>query len=82
MLGKAKVVIVVLALTTALAASNQEKAQALIVRRSAIPGRVIVLDLGLHFATAIRMSEPVSSVVAGDPGLFKVEHSERALGVD
>ena len=79
MLGKAKVVIAVLALAspTALAASNQEKPQALIVRRSAIPGRVIILDLGLHFATAIRMSEPVSSVVAGDPALFKVEHSER-----
>jgi hypothetical protein len=79
MLGKAQVVIAVLALAspTALAASNQEKPQALIVRRSAIPGRVIVLDLGLHFATAIRMSEPVSSVVAGDPALFKVEHSER-----
>ena len=79
MLGKAKVVIAVLALAspTALAASNQEKPQALIVRRSAIPGRVIVLDLGLHFATAIRISEPVSSVVAGDPALFKVEHSER-----
>lgn len=79
MLGKAKVVIAVLALAspTALANSNQEKPQALIVRRSAIPRRVIVLDLGLHFATAIRMSEPVSSVVVGDPALFKVEHSER-----
>ena len=79
MLGKAKVVIAVLALASpaALAASNLEEPQALIVKRSAIPGRVIILDLGLHFATAIRMSEPVSSVVAGDPTLFKVEHSEK-----
>lgn len=79
MLGNTGIVIAVLALAspTALAASSQEKPQALIVRRSAIPGRVIILELGLHFATAIRMSEPVSSVVAGDPTLFKVEHSEK-----
>ena len=79
MLGNTGVVIAVLALVspTALAASSQEKPRVLIVRRSAVPGRVIILELGLHFATAIRMSEPVSSVVAGDPTLFKVEYSEK-----
>ena len=79
MRGKTRVVIAVLTLASplAFAASGQEKPQPLIVRRSAIPGRVIILDLRLHFATAIRVSEPVSSVVAGDPALFKVEHSEK-----
>ena len=40
-------------------------------------GKVTVLDLGLHFATTIQMPEPVSSVVVGDPTLFKVEHSDK-----
>src|SRR5262249_18686907 len=29
-----------------------------------------------HFVTAIRVPEPVNSVVVGDPALFQVEHSE------
>jgi hypothetical protein len=79
MLGNARVAVAVfvLAVPTVLVASSQERPQPLIVRRSAVPGRVIILNLGLHFATAIRMAEPVSSVVAGDPALFRVEHSER-----
>jgi hypothetical protein len=40
-------------------------------------GKVTVLELGLHFATTIQMPEPVSSVVVGDPTLFKVEHSDK-----
>jgi hypothetical protein len=36
-----------------------------------------VLNVGLHFATAIRLPETVSSVVVGDPARFKVEHSEK-----
>lgn len=48
-----------------------------IIAKPIVDGKVIVLDLGLHFATTIRMPEPVSSVVVGDPTLFKVEHSEK-----
>ena len=36
-----------------------------------------MLNLDLHFTTAIRLPEAVSSVVVGDPALFKVEHSEK-----
>jgi hypothetical protein len=75
--SKVAAALLALAIPTALAASSQERLQPLIVRRSAIPGRVMILNLGLRFATAIRTSEPVSSVVAGDPTLFKVEHSEK-----
>jgi hypothetical protein len=75
--SKVAAALLALAIPTALAASSQEKLQPLIVKRSAIRGRVMVLNLGLRFATAIRTSEPVSSVVAGDPTLFKVEHSEK-----
>jgi hypothetical protein len=48
-----------------------------IITKPIVDGKVVVLDLGLHFATTIRMPEPVSSVVVGDPTLFKVEHSEK-----
>src|SRR5256886_16203066 len=48
-----------------------------IITKPIVDGKVIVLDLGLHFATTIRMPEPVSSVVVGDPTLFKVEHSDK-----
>jgi hypothetical protein len=40
-------------------------------------GRVTVVEVAGHFVTAIRVPEPVNSVVVGDPALFQVEHSER-----
>jgi hypothetical protein len=48
-----------------------------ILRRSIVPGKIVVLNVGLHLATAIRLPEAVSSVVLGDPARFKVEHSEK-----
>jgi hypothetical protein len=48
-----------------------------IVRQPFVTGKVVVLDLGSHFVTTIRMPEAVSSVVVGDPTLFKVEHSDK-----
>src|SRR5213080_2602195 len=48
-----------------------------ILIKPVLNGKVTVLDLGLHFATTIQMPEPVSSVVVGDPALFKVEHSDK-----
>lgn len=48
-----------------------------IVRKQLVTGKVNVVDVGLHFSTAIRLPEAVSSVVVGDPALFKVEHSEK-----
>ncbi|MBV9341024.1 MAG: hypothetical protein JO159_09065 [Acidobacteria bacterium] len=39
--------------------------------------RFRTIDLTPHFVTTIRVSEPVNSVIVGDPALFQVEHSER-----
>jgi hypothetical protein len=38
--------------------------------------KITIVDIVPHFVTAIRVPEPVSSVVVGDPALFQVEHSE------
>jgi len=48
-----------------------------VVRKSLASGKVVVLDLESRFVSTIRMPEAVSSVVVGDPTLFKVEHSEK-----
>jgi hypothetical protein len=38
--------------------------------------KITTIELTPHFVTTIRLPEPVSSVVVGDPALFQVEHSE------
>jgi hypothetical protein len=38
--------------------------------------KITIVDVIPHFATTIRVPEPVNSVVVGDPALFQVEHSE------
>jgi hypothetical protein len=48
-----------------------------IVSKPAVGGHVTVVEVRTHFVTAIRVPEPVNSVVVGDPSLFQVEHSER-----
>ena len=40
-------------------------------------GQVTTVYLAPRFATAIRMPEPVNSVMVGDPGSFSAEHSDR-----
>jgi len=40
-------------------------------------GQVTTVYLAPRYATAIRLPEPVNSVVVGDPGSFSAEHSER-----
>jgi hypothetical protein len=40
-------------------------------------GQVNTVYLAPRYATAIRMPEPVNSVVVGDPGSFSAEHSDR-----
>jgi len=42
-----------------------------------VDAKVTVVRLAPRFTTAIRMSEPVSSVVVGDPASFQAEHSEQ-----
>ncbi len=44
---------------------------------SGFTDQVTVAEVAAHFVTAIRVPEPVSSVVVGDPALFQVEHSDR-----
>jgi hypothetical protein len=48
-----------------------------VVVRAAQEGKVTVVQTAPHFTTAIRMYEPVNSVVVGDPATFAAEHSER-----
>src|SRR5258708_29314631 len=44
--------------------------------RTAADGKVMVVDIAAHFVTAVRLPEPVNSVVVGDPTLFQVEYNE------
>jgi len=48
-----------------------------VLTKSGPEGRVTEVEVAAHFVTAIRMPEPVNSVVVGDPELFEVEHSDK-----
>jgi len=48
-----------------------------VLNKSGPGGRVTEIDVAAHFVTAIRMPEPVNSVVVGDPEFFQVEHSDK-----
>jgi hypothetical protein len=48
-----------------------------VVGRPIRDGQVTTVYLAPRYATAIRMPEPVNSVVVGDPGSFSAEHSDR-----
>ena len=50
--------------------------QARIVNLSIDPEQVVVLHLRPGYVSSVRVLEEVSSVVLGDPGAFKGEHSE------
>src|SRR2546425_8889712 len=43
--------------------------------RVIIEGRISMLRLSPRFTTTVRLPEPVSSIVVGDPNLFQAEHS-------
>lgn len=59
-----------------LAARQSELPQARILNLSVDPAQVLVLHLRPGFVSSVRVLEEVSSVVLGDPGAFKAEHSE------
>ena len=63
------------------AAPASEPAQAqvepVILARSSLDDKVVVLRVAPRIATSIRLPEPVNSVVVGDPENFLAEHSER-----
>jgi len=50
--------------------------QARIVTVNVDPGQAVVLHLRPGYVSSVRVLEDVSSVVLGDPGTFKAEHSE------
>jgi hypothetical protein len=55
----------------------QVQVQPQIVGRPIRDGQVTTVFLAPRYVTAIRMPEPVNSVVVGDPASFSAEHSDR-----
>src|ERR1017187_8054273 len=55
----------------------QIQVQPQVVGRSIRDGQVTTVFLAPRYVTAIRMPEPINSVVAGDPASFTAEHSDR-----
>jgi hypothetical protein len=60
----------------AVAAAQADLAPGRIVSLNLDSQSVTTLQLRPGFVTSVRLPEPVSSVVLGDPGSFKAEHSE------
>ena len=58
------------------ASAQTELPQARIVNLSVDPEQVVVLHVRPGYVSSVRVLEEVSSVVLGDPGAFKAEHSE------
>ena len=56
--------------------AQTELPQARIVSLSIDPEQVVVLHLRPGYVSSVRVLEEVSSVVLGDPGSFKAEHSD------
>jgi hypothetical protein len=59
-----------------MASAQTELPQARIVNLSVDPEHVVVLHVRPGYVSSVRVLEEVSSVVLGDPGAFKAEHSE------
>jgi hypothetical protein len=59
-----------------IALAQSELPQARIVTLNVDPEQVVVLHLRPGYVSSVRVLEEVSSVVLGDPGGFKAEHSE------
>jgi hypothetical protein len=47
------------------------------LNKTEVEGKVAVVEVAARFVTAIRLPDPVNSVVVGDPSQFQVEHSDR-----
>jgi hypothetical protein len=59
-----------------MASAQTDLPQARIVKLSIEPEQVVVLHVQPGYVSSVRVLEEVSSVVLGDPGAFKAEHSE------
>src|SRR5258708_12990609 len=77
-----KVCLSLVQLTTArllllhIASAQSDLPEARIVSLSVDPEQVVILHLRPGYVSSVRVLEEVSSVVLGDPGAFKAEHSE------
>jgi hypothetical protein len=60
-----------------IAVPEQARVEPVILARSSLDEKVVVLRVAPRIATSIRLPEPVNSVVVGDPESFQAEHSER-----
>ena len=65
------------ALCAAQGSDPPPRVQPQVLAQAVNDGRVTVVYLAPRYATAIRMIEPISSVVVGDPSSFSAEHSEQ-----
>jgi hypothetical protein len=59
-----------------IASAQSDLPQARIVNLNLDPEQVVVLHLRPGYVSSVRVLEEVSSVVLGDPGAFKADHSE------
>jgi hypothetical protein len=59
-----------------MASAQTELPQARILNLSIDPEQVVVLHVRPGYVSSVRVLEEVSSVVLGDPGAFKAEHSQ------
>ena len=69
-------VITVGVLALHMASAQTELPQARIVNLRSDPEQVLVLHVRPGYVSSVRVPEEVNSVVLGDPGTFKAEHSE------
>ena len=65
-----------LAVLTVTAGAQQTTIVPQVRTKPTADSKITSIELAAHFVTAIRVPEPVNSVVVGDPALFQVEHSE------
>src|SRR6476619_3560754 len=65
-----------LAVLRATAAAQQSNIVPQVRTKPTADNKITAIELQAHFVTAVRVPEPVNSVVVGDPALFQVEHSE------
>ena len=63
-------------LISLLLSAQDELPQARILNLTVDPEQVLVLHVRTGYVSSVRVLEEVSSVVLGDPGSFKAEHSE------
>ena len=66
----------VLLLAATVALAQQPSIDPQVRNKPTADHKITTVELTAHFVTAIRVPEPVNSVVVGDPTLFQVEHSE------